>query len=79
VTLVCNRILPRGCYVMMDTDKIRCLPACEPHRTVFCPRCGKADRTALRRVRLMGPVGVLNSNSPAIEAFWATGDPSVFS
>jgi hypothetical protein len=53
-----------------------CEPACPEFTTVFCPECGKADRAALKRVRLMGPIGVQHSTSPAIEAFWNTGDPS---
>lgn len=59
-------------------DKTYCAPACEPHATTFCPACGRADQGKLKRVRLMGPVGVLHSNSPKIEQFWETGDPSVF-
>lgn len=51
---------------------------CPPHESVFCPVCGRANRHDLRRVRLMGPVGVAHSNSPKIEQFWRTGDPSVF-
>lgn len=49
---------------------------CPPFTTVFCPVCGKADRTSLGRVRLAGFVGVAHSTSPAIERFFATGDPS---
>ena len=59
-------------------NKTYCQPACEPHRTTFCPMCGKADKGALKKVRLMGPIGVEHSNSPKIEQFWQTGDPSVF-
>lgn len=55
-----------------------CQPTCPEHSTVFCPLCGKADRAALKRVRLMGLVGVQHSTSPAIEQFWETGDPQVF-
>jgi hypothetical protein len=51
----------------------------DPGETLFCGHCGKVnDPDALRRVRLMGPVGVLHSNSPKIEEFYATGDPEVF-
>jgi hypothetical protein len=61
-------------------DNVYCQPTCPPHPTrVFCPDCGRADKTGLGRVRLMGPVGVANSNSPKIQEFWATGDPEVFS
>jgi hypothetical protein len=56
--------------------KVYCT-TCAPFATAFCPVCGKADKAALGRIRLMGPVGVLHSNSPKIEAFWATGDPAV--
>lgn len=59
--------------------KPHCEPDCQPFSTVFCPACGHADKKALRRVRLMGPVGVEHSNSPKIQQFWETGDPSVFS
>jgi hypothetical protein len=62
----------------MVMERSRCTPACPPHSTVFCPDCGLADKAKLRRVRLMGPVGVANSNSPKIEEFFATGDPDVF-
>jgi hypothetical protein len=43
---------------------------------VFCPVCGKADTGALKRVRLMGFVGVAHSTSPKIEAFLDSGDPA---
>jgi hypothetical protein len=46
---------------------------------LFCENCGAVvDRSNLRAVRLLGPVGVQHSNSPKIEQFWETGDPSVF-
>lgn len=48
-------------------------------RRLFCPECGASFSLAdLRRVRLMGLVGVENSTSPKIEQFWQTGDPAVF-
>lgn len=56
-----------------------CAPQCPPHRTVFCPTCGRADKAKLKTVRLPGFVGVIHSTSPKIEQFWETGDPSVFS
>lgn len=46
---------------------------------MFCPDCGAVlDRDDLRKVRLMGPIGVKHSNSPKIEEFWKTGNPEVF-
>ena len=46
---------------------------------MFCPSCGAAySPDDLRRVRLMGLVGVAHSNSPKIDEFFATGDPEVF-
>lgn len=48
-------------------------------RRMFCEECEAVlDKSALRGVRLMGPVGVIHSNSPSIAEFWETGDPSVF-
>lgn len=51
-----------------------------PHddgKTLFCGLCGKErEPGSLRRVRLMGFVGVEHSTSPAIERFWETGDPA---
>jgi hypothetical protein len=48
---------------------------CEPGR-LFCTECGKLlDRNTLRGIRLAGFVGVRHSTSPAIEEFWATGNP----
>lgn len=64
---------------MTEPRRDRCTPVCESFESTFCPRCGRADRAKLNGVRLMGAVGVLNSSSPAIEEFWATGDPEVFS
>lgn len=55
-----------------------CAPECRPHQSTFCPDCGRADKKILHSLRLMGPVGVQHSNSPKIEEFWKTGDPSVF-
>ena len=54
----------------------RCHPVCKPFTTMFCPECKKARPEDLKRVRLMGAIGVAHSSSPAIEQFWATGDPS---
>jgi hypothetical protein len=45
---------------------------------VFCPLCGRADKEALRTVRLPGFVGVAHTNNPKIQEFFATGDPDVF-
>lgn len=59
------------------SEKQHC-ETCPPHRTTFCPLCGKADRATLKGVRLMGLVGVMHSNSSKIDEFWNTGDPSVF-
>jgi hypothetical protein len=48
-------------------------------RNLFCGNCGKAySRAELQTLRLMGPIGVGNSNNPKIEQFWRTGDPTVF-
>lgn len=45
---------------------------------VFCQECGKLlDREALKRIRPMGPIGVVHTNSPRVEAFWESGDPDV--
>ena len=63
---------------MWVMDRQYCTPVCHSFESTFCPVCGRADKTKLQRVRLMGPVGVLHSNSPKIEEFWATGDASVF-
>ena len=60
---------------MVGDDKPRCNP-CPTTRNVFCPVCGKADTGALKRVRLMGFVGVAHSTSPKIEAFLDSGDPA---
>lgn len=47
-------------------------------RNLFC-ECGKVeDRSALKRVRLMGFHGS-QSTSPAMDMFWRTGDPASFS
>lgn len=47
-------------------------------RNLFCV-CGKVkDQSALKRVRLMGFHGS-QSNSPAMDMFWRTGDPAAFS
>lgn len=46
-------------------------------QTLFCGHCGKEREPGdLKRVRIMGFVGVANSTSPKIEQFWETGDPS---
>lgn len=50
---------------------------CPPRTTIFCPICRKADRTALRSVRLGAFIGGQSLN-PRMEEFWATGDPEVF-
>jgi len=55
-----------------------CEPACEPFDTVFCPRCGRADKPALGRVRLMGAVGVKHTSNEKVQEFLATGSPAVF-
>jgi hypothetical protein len=48
-------------------------------KRIFCESCGAIlDKSDLRRVRLMGPIGVQHSNSDSIAEFWETGDPSVF-
>lgn len=47
---------------------------------IFCQLegCGKLlDMAALKRIRPMGPIGVMHTNSPRVEAFWNSGDPSV--
>lgn len=42
---------------------------------LFC-HCGKLlDRDGLKKVRFRGFIGI-ESLSPNMEAFWATGDPS---
>ena len=66
------------------TRELRICPTCgeiEPNteRRIWCPTCGKAydvdeARATLRSVKV-GP-GVLNS--PKVDQFWETGDPSVF-
>lgn len=46
-------------------------------RTLFCGICGKERQAGdLKRVKLMGFVGVENSTNPKIEAFWRSGDPA---
>lgn len=48
-------------------------------RALFCTQCGKVlDPEGLRSVRLQGFSGH-QSLSPAVEHFWHTGDPEVFS
>lgn len=48
-------------------------------KRIFCEDCGKlVAKGDLTRVGVLGFVGVGNSTSPAIQEFWATGDPSVF-
>lgn len=48
-------------------------------KRLFCEGCGAViDRTALRSVRLAGAVGVRHASSPALDAFWETGDAEVF-
>lgn len=56
--------------------KERCQPACPPHRTTFCPVCGKADPNTLAGVRLMGFVGVYHTTNENVQKFLATGDPN---
>lgn len=47
-------------------------------RTLFC-ECGKVkDQSSLKKVRLMGFTGG-QSTSAAMDMFWRTGDPAVFS
>lgn len=60
------------------SDKNYCAPECAPFPTAFCPVCGRADKVALKRIKLAGFVGVQHSTSPKIEQFWETGDPTVF-
>jgi hypothetical protein len=49
--------------------------------TRFCYACGKLlDKEGLRRVRLMGAVGIWENRhtNPKIDEFFSTGDPDVF-
>lgn len=48
-------------------------------RSLFCGQCGKVlDKNALRSVKFQGFIGT-QSLSPAMQTFWETGDPAVFS
>lgn len=57
-------------------------PRCDHTETLkrmFCSACGAVlEPGSLKKVRLMGLVGVEHSTSPKIAEFWATGDPNVF-
>lgn len=63
---------------MIDVTECQYVNHDDGRRNLFCV-CGKVkDQAALKRVRLMGFHGN-QSTSPAMEAFWASGDPTVFS
>lgn len=51
---------------------------CPPGQSrMFCIVCGRVlDKSELKKVRLMGAVGVAHSSSENIRRFWATGDPT---
>lgn len=52
----------------------RCKPACAPHESLFCPTCGRARPGELGTI-VFNPFTGGASLSPAVEKFWATGNP----